>query len=129
MDIWRTRRDALELLGGPLSPERDLLASLFSLIKAQVRSLQGVEGSPLARAGAAILGKAHRLSVGLYSLQLDALVTDDPSRIIEIEEDRLPRAGVIAKRIDGKLKDLRDHLSEHASHFAITPSARALGPG
>jgi hypothetical protein len=35
-------------------------------------------------------------------------------------EDRLPKAGEIAKRIGGGLKDLRTHLNSHASHLSVS---------
>lgn len=144
MTIWQAREAAAELLAGPLTTESDLLASLFQMIEHQVASFERVD-SPLARASAAILGKAHRLSVGLYSLQLDALGQEsgallrplqevsellsylayEPTRVDEVIEGRLPKPGVIAQRIDGRLKALRDHLSAHASHFAVTPEAVA----
>lgn len=38
-------------------------------------------------------------------------------------EDRLPEAGVIAKRIQGKLQRLREHLNEHASHLSVGPES------
>lgn len=142
MNIWYPREASQALLDGPLAKERDLLAALLAMIRDQVGALERVESS-LPRAAAAILGKAHRLSIGLYSLQLDALgqeagallrplqevsevlayLSDEPSRVVEVEEDRLPKAGIIAKRNASNLKPLRDHLSTHASHFAITSDA------
>lgn len=38
-------------------------------------------------------------------------------------DGRLPTAGVIAKRIEGKFQDLRDHLNTHAAHFSLSPDA------
>jgi len=47
----------------------------------------------------------------------------DPKRIEEAIEGRLPPAGVIAKKIKGSLKGLRDYLNTNASHFSLTPEA------
>jgi hypothetical protein len=52
----------------------------------------------------------------------EALVylTEDPKRIQRFLNDKLPPAGEIAKIIDGKFKELREHLNEFASHEKIS---------
>jgi hypothetical protein len=45
---------------------------------------------------------------------------EDPKRIEEALDGRLPKAGEIAKRIQGQFKGLREHLNQNASHFGLT---------
>ena len=40
--------------------------------------------------------------------------------IEEVLYGRLPKAGEIAKRIQGQFKALREHLNQNASHFGLT---------
>ncbi len=87
-----------------------------------------------------MLIKGRNLAVGCYSLCLDALAQEagaiyrpfietvelltylrlDPRRVNEVLEDRLPKAGKIARLIGADLKGLRNHLSEHASHLSVS---------
>ena len=98
---------------------------------------------PLGRVLALVLIKARNLALACYSLSLDSLAQEagalfrpllealelleylrqDPERVAEALEDRLPKAGVIAQRIQGKFKGLRDHLNNHASHLSVSPDA------
>jgi len=61
----------------------------------------------------------------LESLELLQYLRLDTKRVDEALEDRLPKAGVIAQKIQGKFKNLRDYLNTHASHLSV--SAEAMG--
>ncbi|WP_143308079.1 hypothetical protein [Candidatus Entotheonella palauensis] len=58
-------------------------------------------------------------------MELLTYIRLDPNRVDEALEDRLPTAGIIAQRIEGKFKGLRDHLNAHASHLSMAPEAMA----
>ncbi|MFG0253252.1 MAG: hypothetical protein ACF8NJ_10300 [Phycisphaerales bacterium JB038] len=141
--LWGSRKVALDLMEGPLAEERDAISELFDILERLVHLLERAPGGDLPRLSALILAKAHRLSVGTYSLLLDALgqeagalyrviqecfelieyVRMDPSHLDRTITRGPPSAGNIAKRIGGNLKDVRDHLNSNASHFSLTDSA------
>jgi len=56
----------------------------------------------------------------IEALELIIYFREDPLRIEEAVQGKLPPAGVIAKKIQGRLKRLREYLNEHASHFSLT---------
>jgi len=142
MPLWETRRSAEQALSGPLRPYSDLLSEVFASLDTCAGRLWRAD-TPFGRVCAVVLIKARNLALGCYSLALDALAQEagallrplieslelleylrqDPPRVAEALEQRLPKAGVIAQRIQGKFKDLRDHLSAHASHLSIGSEA------
>ena len=142
--LWMARRKAEGALAEPLKPYAGLLGEAFVAIDLSVGRLEGVD-HPFGRVAALVLIKARNLALGCYSLSLDALAQEagalfrplieclellmyfrlDPTRIQEALEDRLPKAGVIAQRIDGKFKALRDFLNTHASHLSVSSGAMA----
>ena len=76
--------------------------------------------------------------MGCYSLALDGLAQEsgallrplietyellvylrlDPTRVEEVLNDNLPKAGKIAQNISGSFQDLRKYLNDSASHFS-----------
>lgn len=142
--LWGTRRQAEAALNEELKPFATLFDETFAALDQCVGRLETLENS-FARVAALVLIKARNLALGCYSLSLDALAQEagtlfrplleclelltyfrlDPARIQEALEDRLPKAGVIAQRIDGKFKRLRDYLNTHASHVSVRPEAMA----
>jgi hypothetical protein len=100
---------------------------------------------PFGRVCALVLLKTRNLGLGCYSLCLDGLAQEagalfrplleglellvyfrlEPTRINEALEERLPKAGDIARKIEGKFKGVRDHLNRHASHLSVAPEAMA----
>lgn len=139
VDIWAPRRQAEELLNGSLSVERDLMLELFSFMEELVKRLQAHD-SEVSRVVSLVLLKAERLGLGTYGLTLDCLGQEggamfrllqeawelliyfrlDPSRVRQVFDGTLPRAGQRARLIEGRFKKLREHLNKHASHLAFS---------
>lgn len=140
--MWETRRSAERTLRQSLRPYSDLLSEAFASVDVCVGRLERVD-APFGRVCALVLTKARNLALACYSLSLDALAQEagalfrplieslelleylrqDPQRVTEALEDRLPKAGVIARRIQGKFKRLRHYLNAHASHLSVSPEA------
>jgi hypothetical protein len=143
--LWETRRQAETALRKELKPFADLLDETFGAVDRCIASLETLD-NPFGRVCALIVVKARNLGLGCYSLSLDALAQEsgalfrplieclelltylrlDPHRIDEALQDRLPTAGVIAQKIEGRLKGLRDYLNRHASHLSLSPEAMML---
>jgi hypothetical protein len=142
--LWNTRQQAEHALNEGLEPFAGLLDEVFSALDDCIDRLERLD-QPFGRVCALVLIKSRNLGLGCYSLSLDALAQEagalfrplleclelltyfrlDPTRINEALEDRLPKAGVIAQRIEGKFKDLRDYLNTHVSHLSLSPEALA----
>jgi len=140
--LWGTRRQAEAALSGELRPFADMFAETFAAVDQCIVRLESLD-NPFGRVCALVLIKARNLGLGCYSLSLDALAQEagalfrplieclelltyfrsDPSRINESLEDRLPKAGIIAQRIEGHFKGLRDYLNTHASHLSLGSEA------
>jgi hypothetical protein len=140
--LWDTRRQAKTALSEELKPFADLLNETFTAIGQSILRLETID-DPFGRVCALVVIKARNLGLGCFSLSLDALAQEagalfrplieclelliyfrlDMTRINEALEDRLPKAGVIAQRIEGKFKGLRDYLNTHASHLSLSPEA------
>lgn len=122
--------------------EADVLQGIFDVVDECIGRLEAVN-QPFSRVCALTLTKARNLALGCYSLSLDALGQEagallrpllealelltyfrlDPPRIEEALEGTLPKAGVVAQRIEGKFKRLREYLNANASHFSFGPDA------
>ncbi len=142
LSLWSTRRAAENALKGGLKPFADLLDETFSVLDICIDRLEKLN-QPFGRVCGLVVIKARNLGLGCYSLTLDGLAQEagalfrpfleclelltyfrlDTTRINEALEDRLPQAGVIAQRIEGKFKALRDYLNAHASHLSISPES------
>ncbi len=140
--MWETRKLAEQALNQSLSPFRDLLNQCFESVDRSVGRLELVD-TPFGRICALVVIKAENLSVACYSLSLDAhaqesgaifrvliealellqYLREDPKRVTEVLDGRLPKAGEIGKRIQGNLQKLRDHLNAHASHLSVGPES------
>lgn len=142
MSLWETRERAQSALATELQPEKRILQDAFDAVDEGAERLEGVD-QPFARVAALVVIKARNLALGCYTLSLDALAQEagailrpllealellrylrlDPARVEEALDARLPKAGVIAQRIDGEFKALREHLNVHASHVSLGPDA------
>jgi hypothetical protein len=141
MSLWNTRKKAVTELKVRLKNEAEVLHQAFLLLDECIARLEADHNAePYARVCALTLIKARNLLLGSYSLAIDGLAqeagallrpfietfekmvyfNEDPSRIQEAIEGRLPAAGEIAKRIKGSFKPLREHLNQHSSHFGFT---------
>lgn len=116
--MWETRRLAEQALGQSLSPFSDLLDEAFASVDDGIGRLEQVD-TPFGRVCSLVVIKARNLVLACYSLSLDGLaqesgaifrvlieslellqyLREDPQRVIEVLENRLPQAGVIAQRI------------------------------
>lgn len=139
LPLWAARRQAEAALAGELTPFADLLDETFAAIDSSATRLESL-GYPFGLVCALVVIKARNLGLGCYSLSLDAVAQEagallrpliehlelltylklDKTRVNEALEGRLPQAGEIAKRIEGKLKGVRGYLNEHASHFSLS---------
>ena len=140
--LWRTRRQAEASLSHDLKPFADLIDEVFGAVDQAIDRLDAID-EPFGRVCAIVLVKSRNLALGCYSLSLDALAQEagalfrplieclelllyfrlDPSRVHEALNGELPKAGIIAQRIEGKFKGLREYLNMHASHLALSPEA------
>jgi len=140
--LWETRRSAEEALEGPLRTHADLLAEAFALFDVCGDRLV-LSDTDFGRVCALVIAKARSFALGCYSLALDGLAQEsgalarplfeslelleylrlDPKRAQEVIENRKPSAGVIARRIEGKFQDLREHFNQHASHLSLGPES------
>jgi hypothetical protein len=62
----------------------------------------------------------------IKSLELLTYLRLDPRRIQEALGGKLPKAGDVAKKIEGKFKELREFLNTHASHLSLSLSPEAM---
>lgn len=119
MSLWNTRRQAERALTEELEPFGGLLREAFSVLDDCVDRLEKLD-EPFGRVCALVLIKTRNLGLGFYSLCLDGLAQEagalfrpfweglellvyfrlEPIRINEALEERLPKAGVIAQRIE-----------------------------
>jgi hypothetical protein len=140
--MWETRRAAEKALTQSLHPYSKLLEEAFTSVDTYVDRLERID-EPFARVCALVLVKGRNLALGCFSLSLDALAQEagalfrplieslelleylkqDPKRVAEALEERLPKAGKISQRIQGRFKGLRNYLNTHASHLSVTPEA------
>ncbi len=119
------------------------MGELFAVSEDILEELEGRVDLPVARVAALALLKANRISIGIYSLVLDCLGQEagalfrvlqeaweflmylrmDITRVNAILDHKIPRAGEIAKAIEGRFAGLRKHLNQHAAHLSFTPDA------
>jgi hypothetical protein len=136
--LSETRRNAEKALEGPLRTQADLLAQAFALFDVCGDRLV-LSDTDFGRVCALVSAKARSLALGCYSLALDGLAQEsgalarplfeslelleylrrDPKRAQEVIENRQPSAGIIARRIEGKFQELREHFNQHASHLSL----------
>ena len=142
--MWSERKKAMDALNDALQEEARLIYEGFELIEEIIQMMHDASRptSFLTVCGLVLL-KGRNLAQGMFSLALEGLAQEsgallrptiecielleyfrkDPKRIKEAIENKLPSAGIIAKKIDGSFKDLRAYLSSNASHFSLTPGA------
>ena len=141
MDLWETRKRALEATSQALQAEAAVIESILDVLAESAAEFQALESpSPLSRIAAICVIKARNLGLASYSLSLDALAQEagaimrplietmellayiraSPEHLEQAIEGRLPSAGARAKAIDGKFQKWRDYLNTHSAHFALT---------
>ncbi len=145
MNLWYAREKSMTWLDNELMQESDLLQQGFDFLDQSIGNFDQfgyLEGETLqgkfSRICGITLAKATRLLLGCYSLTLDGLAQEagailrptieayellvyfrlEPTRVEQVINDRLPKAGEIGQRILGNYKNLREHLNKNASHFS-----------
>lgn len=124
-----------------LEDVNDLCRTGFELVDRGLEIVQRhIDSNTLARAGGLALLKAKHLAVGVYililaglgqeagallrafleALEAEVYLRTIPDSIRQFEEDRLPIAGTVAKRINSPFQALRKYLNENAAHFGFT---------
>ena len=141
---WRVREQSLAQLEGPLRRFSGAIDECFAVLDAALEEFAGRanEDSFMFFCGVTAT-KARRLAWGYLSLALDGLSADapillrplleafellvyfeqDPSRIAEAREDRLPSPGNVAKAIEGSFAQTRRYLNRHSSHIGYSVEA------
>jgi len=140
--IWDTRIRSMRATESKLQVEATTAYQAFLLIDEMLVIFQSNDTTFCRVAGLTLL-KARNLAQGIFSLSLDGLaqeagallrpliecielmayLRDNPQSINEALEEKLPSAGEIGKRINGKFQKLRNYLNEHASHFSFAPES------
>lgn len=143
MNLWITREKSLNALKSKLSIEARYIEKGFTIIDALLRIFEDNKNDNFCMVCSFALLKGKNFCFASYSLSLDGLAQesgalvrlaiecfekldyfyDDPKRIKEALENKLPHAGNIAKKINGKFASLRKHLNLAASHFTFDPVA------
>ena len=143
MNLWITREESLNALKTKLSIEARYIEKGFTIIDDLLRIFEENDNDIFCRVCSIVLLKGKNLCFSIYSLTLDGLAQEagailrpaiectelldyfctDPKRIQEALENKLPSAGNIAKKINGRYKNLREYLNSTASHFSLNPTA------
>lgn len=145
MNLWSTREQSIRWLQKELLQESEVIKHGFELIDDGIKLFEragGDEGETLdgqfCRVCCVTLSKSSHFLLACYSLALDGLAQEsgailrpfiesyellvylrlDKSRVIQVLDENLPTSGVIAKKVTGDFKDLREHLNISASHFS-----------
>ncbi len=140
--LWGTRKLALQALSDDAPGVLNVFEELFCLVDECAHALMVLD-DPFGRVTALVTAKARNLSLACCGMVLDGLSQEsgallrplieaeellaylrlDPTRVDEVLGERLPSAGVIARRVEGGFKDARDYLNTHASHLSFGPEA------
>ena len=143
VNLWITREKSLNALENKLSIESHYIEKGFTIIDALLRIFEDNKNDNFCMVCSFALLKGKNLCFSIYSLLLDGLAQEagallrpaiectelldyfyaDPKRIQEALENKLPPAGNIAKKINGKFESLRKSLNLKASHFSFDPTA------
>ena len=130
--IWDTRTRAMSTTESKLQAEAATVYQAFSLLD-EILVIFHSKDTIFCRVSGLTLLKARNLAQGLFGLSLDGLaqeagallrpliecielmayLRDNPQRVDEVLEERLPSAGEIGKRIHGKFQELRNYLNKH----------------
>lgn len=152
MDLWELRSRATREIEQSLKQECEAIEAAIALLEKFAERMIAIanEDGPemkFASVCCQTIVKAFRLSLGCYSLCLDGLVVEarplvrllmeawqllayfreEPTRVQEVWEGKLPTAGGIAKvlkdELHGELKGLRDYLNYNGSHMSFQKEA------
>jgi len=119
-----------------------VVGDMLLLLERGAQTLSAL-GTPYGRCVALLVVKSRALAIACIGGCLDGLgqeagallrplieaselivyIGQDPTRIDEFYEDRLPSAGTVAKRICGDFRDAREYLNQHSSHLSFGPES------
>lgn len=136
--LWEARESALS--DASLSKEHEVIEDLLWALERILEDLHRLNASKRLSFCAVVGAKGRNLAHGCYSLALDGLAQESgallrplleaielmrylrtvPKAITEAMGGHLPSAGNRAKKINGFLQPIRDHLNVNASHLAFT---------
>lgn len=142
VNLWDNREKAIQALDKELYKENQIIHSLFELFDNVIESY--TLDTPFLKITGIISVKIRSLCHGMLSLALDGHAQEsgalfrtaieayeslvylrkDPTRINQVLEDKMPKAGKIAKEIQGQFKEIRAYLNNNASHFGFKPDSR-----
>jgi hypothetical protein len=135
------RSQAVAELTSVLAGEAQTIEEHFAAVDEYIGALQDTSGgSALGRVAALTAAKGRHLALGCYSLILDGLaqesgallrplieaiellvyLSEDSQAVDEAVCGKLPKAGEIARKINGRFKPLREHLNANSSHFDLS---------
>jgi hypothetical protein len=141
MELWGTRKKAVEMLAGEFAPQAKAIEDLFLVLDECIELFdKKAEADDFCRVCGLCLAKARNLALGAYGLILDGLGQEagalirpfieyhelltyfrlDPSRVQQAINDKLPSAGKRAQLIAGSFQGFREHLNSHASHSSFS---------
>jgi len=141
MDLWATRKASLDLLDSELLEQRTAIEKAFQIIDVSIDFFnKHAKGDQYSRICGLTLAKARNYALGAYGMILDNLgqeagalirpfleyyelliyFSEEPSRIEQAVDDKLPSAGKRAKLINSTFKGFREYLNQNASHSSYT---------
>ena len=146
MSLWTCREQSSSALASSLRPLASLLDEAFARIDEAVEYFEkflSADPAPAGRVCAMVTIKGRNLALGCYSLALDGLaqesgallrtllesvelleyLRDVPGAVDQALDGTLPRAGKRAGSIGGKFQELREYLSNSASHLDFGPES------
>lgn len=144
MNLWDTREKALFAIDTILEQQAEIIQDAFSILDLCIEYLSDLSKTDqFAEVCGFTFIKIRNLALACYSLALDGLAQEagamfrvlaegielliyfeqEPVRIDEAIEMKLPSAGEIGKKIHGDFQTLREFLNHNASHFSYTPGS------
>jgi hypothetical protein len=141
MDLWATRKASLKLLESELTEQQSSLEMAFEIIDASIDFFnEHAANDQYSRICGLTLAKARSYALGAYGMILDNLgqeagalmrpfleyyelliyFAEEPNRVEQAAEDKLPTAGKRAQLINSDFKGFREYLNENASHSSYS---------
>ena len=140
-DIWQAREMAISLLAQELRSERDLFGDGFAALDTLIERYNGrlnsvqhleicglilVKGRNLCHCCLSLVLDGHGQEAGailrplIECFELLEYFHQDPTRINEaLTKQTLPKAGDVARAIDGTFHALRRYLNSNTSHLSL----------
>lgn len=141
MALWATRKASLDLLDSELLEQRIAIERAFEIIDASIEFFnQHAKNDQYSRICGLTLAKARSYALGAYGMILDNLgqeagalmrpfleyyelliyFSEEPNRVEQAVEGKLPNAGTRAKLINSDFKGFREYLNQNASHSSYS---------